>query len=144
MSGKTRKLDFSKDIAAVATPELKTIDMGMPRPWRIALNLVEYQMQMIFDLTNPVTIGRASPESGYNPDIDLGAYAGSDRGVSRDHLIMKLEGDRVVIVDNQSANGTKLNGEWLEAGESYPLRHGDDLQLGLLQLRVELLTNPFG
>ena len=83
MSGKTRKLDFSKDIAAVATPELKTIDMGMPRPWRIALNLVEYQMQMIFDLTNPVTIGRASPESGYNPDIDLGAYAGSDRGVSR-------------------------------------------------------------
>jgi hypothetical protein len=35
MSGKTRKLDFSKDIAAVATPELKTIDMGMPRPWRI-------------------------------------------------------------------------------------------------------------
>jgi pSer/pThr/pTyr-binding forkhead associated (FHA) protein len=144
MTGKTRKLDFSKDMAAVATPELKPIDIGMPRPWRIALYLVEQQMQMIFDLTNPVTIGRASPENGYNPDIDLGAYANSDRGVSREHLYMQLEGDRVVIIDNESANGTRLNGEWLEAGKSYPLRHGDDLQLGLLKLRVELLTNPFG
>jgi pSer/pThr/pTyr-binding forkhead associated (FHA) protein len=143
MTGKTRKLDFSKDMASIATPELKAIDMGMPRPWRIALLLVEHQMQMIFDLTNPVTIGRSVPENGYNPDIDLGAYAGSDRGVSREHLIMQLEGERVVVIDNASANGTKLNGEWLESGQSYPLRHGDDLQLGLLKLRVELLTNPY-
>ncbi len=143
MSGETRRLGQDDDLAAVAEPEIRSIDLGMPRPWRIALRLVEHQVQMIFDLSGVMVIGRAHRESGYYPDIDLGAFGGSDRGVSREHCFIKLEDDRVVIMDNASANGTKLNGERLKAKQSYPLRHGDEIQLGLFTIQVELLTNPF-
>jgi pSer/pThr/pTyr-binding forkhead associated (FHA) protein len=143
MAGKTRKLNQSQTSVEVAVPEIKAIDLGMPRPWRIALRLVQLQIQMIFDLEGTMAVGRAHSETGYFPDIDLGAFGGSDQGVSREHLHIKLDGDRVVVVDNNSANGTRLNGQVLKPGEPYPVRHGDELQLGLMQLQIELLTNPY-
>jgi len=143
MAGKTRKLSQSQTPAEIAVPEIKAIDLGMPRPWRIAIRLVQLQIQMIFDLENTMVLGRAHPDSGFFPDIDLGAFGGSDLGVSREHLHLKLDGDRVVIVDNNSANGTRVNGQVLKPYEPYPVRHGDELLLGLMQLQVELLTNPY-
>ena len=143
MAGKTRKLSQSQTPAEMAIPEIKAIDLGMPRPWRIAIRLVQLQIQMIFDLESTMILGRAHPDSGFFPDIDLGAFGGGDQGVSREHLYLKLDGDRVVIVDNNSANGTRLNGQVLKAHEAYPVRNGDELQLGLMKLKVELLTNPY-
>ena len=143
MAGKTRKLNQEQVPAEVAVPEIKAIDLGMPRPWRISLRLVQLQIQMIFDLESTMVLGRAHSESGFFPDIDLGAFGGGDLGVSREHLHIKLDGDRVVIVDNNSANGTRLNGQALKPGDPYPVRNGDELSLGLMQLQVELLTNPY-
>jgi len=143
MAGKTRKLNQSQTPAEVAVPEIKAIDLGMPRPWRIAIRLVQLQIQMIFDLESTMVLGRAHPDSGFFPDIDLGAFGGSDLGVSREHLYLKLDGERVVVVDNNSANGTRLNGQVLKPHENYPVRNGDELMLGLMQLQVELLTNPY-
>ncbi len=143
MAGKTRKLDQSKTPTQTAIPEIKAIDLGMPRPWRIALRLVQFQMQLIFDLEGTVIIGRAHPDSGFYPDIDLNPYGGGDQGVSREHLYFKLDEDRVVVIDNHSANGTRLNGQSLKPGEAYPIRNGDELALGLMLIQVELLTNPF-
>jgi FHA domain len=142
MAGETRKLDH-KSITETAVPEIKAIDLGMRRPWRIALRLVQLQMEVIFDLDGTMVVGRAHPEKGFYPDIDLGAFGGGEQGVSREHLLFQLDGERVVIVDNNSANGTQLNGEWLKPNQAYPLRHGDELVLGLMRLQVELLTDPF-
>jgi pSer/pThr/pTyr-binding forkhead associated (FHA) protein len=143
MAGKTRKLTQSQIPAEVAVPEIKAIDLGMPRPWRIAIRLVQLQIQMIIDLENTMVLGRAHPDTGFFPDIDLGAFGGSDQGVSREHLYFKLDGDRVVIEDNNSANGTRLNGQILKPHEAYPVRNGDELVLGLMHLQIELLTNPY-
>lgn len=143
MAGETRKLGQNQGIRDTAVPELKVIDLGVPRPWRIALEIVQMHTKMIFDLEGTMVIGRAHPDSNYYPDIDLGAYNGSDLGVSREHLMLKLDNDRVVVIDNDSANGTKLNGEWLKPHQPYTVRNGDDLVLGLMKIHVELLTNPF-
>jgi pSer/pThr/pTyr-binding forkhead associated (FHA) protein len=143
MAGETRKFDEKKNPTDIAVPQIRAIDLGMPRPWRIALRLVQAQTEVIFDLEGTMVVGRAHPENGYYPDIDLGAFGGDELGVSREHLYFKLNGDRVVVIDNNSANGTRLNGEWLKPNEAYPIRHGDELVLGLLKLQVELLTNPF-
>lgn len=142
MAGKTRKLEQSQIPAPVAVPEIKAIDLGMPRPWRIALKLVQFQMQMIFDLAGTMVVGRTHPETG-TPDIDLGAFGGEQQGVSREHLYFTLDGERVVVIDNNSANGTKLNGQKLKPGDPYPIRNGDELELGLMHVQVELLTNPY-
>lgn len=143
MAGETRKLNQMEPAKASAVPKDTVIDKGMPRPWRIALTLVQYQMQWIFDLEGSMLVGRAHAESGFFPDLDLGAYGGGDQGVSREHLQIKLDGSRVVVVDNRSSNGTRLNGEPLKPHEPYPVRPGDTLVLGAMELQVDLLTNPF-
>lgn len=140
--GDTRQFGPPLSEGSTANPQLKPIDLGMPRPWRIGLRLLELQVQLFCDLTDSILIGRAHRESGFVPDIDLGAYGGGEKGVSREHVRITLDGDRLIIIDTGSSNGTELNGERLEAAQPYPLRHGDELTLGKLKLQVELLSDP--
>jgi pSer/pThr/pTyr-binding forkhead associated (FHA) protein len=140
--GSTRKLVPDDDSAEAASPQIKPIDLGMPRPWRIALRIMQLQIQLIFNLEGSMVIGRAQPETSAYPDIDLGPFNAEELGVSRQHLTISLDGTRVVVVDNQSSNGTKLNGERLRPNEAYPIRLEDELTLGTMALKVELLTNP--
>ena len=63
MAGETRKFDHDMNAELTADPEIKPIDLGMPRPWRIALRLMDFQMQMIFDLGGTIVIGRAHPDT---------------------------------------------------------------------------------
>ncbi len=140
--GNTRKLVQDDDTKEAGSPQIKAIDLGMPRPWRISLRLVQLQIQVVFDLAGSMIVGRAQPETDTFPDIDLGPFNAEELGVSRQHLTIKLDGDRVVVTDNKSSNGTKLNGERLKPSETYPVRHGDELTLGTMALKVELLTNP--
>jgi pSer/pThr/pTyr-binding forkhead associated (FHA) protein len=83
------------------------------------------------------------PEQDVYPDIDLGPYTADEMGVSREHMILKLEGDRIVAMDNGSSNGTLINNERMKPKIDYPIRDGDEIQLGLMKLKIELLINPY-
>ncbi len=50
-----------------------------------------------------------------------------DEGISRKHASIRLEGDRVVVQDLGSTNGTYLNGEKVGV---HPLQDGDKIQVG--------------
>jgi pSer/pThr/pTyr-binding forkhead associated (FHA) protein len=69
------------------------------------------------DMPTPLTIGR---EEG-NP-IQL-----NDERISRFHLKIQEDQDKIVLTDLQSTNGTKLNGESVQLGM---LRPGDVIALG--------------
>jgi len=118
------------------------LDLGAMRPWRIALNIKQVDMQLIFDLSGQVLLGRRDPENNLLPNIDLSPFRAEELGVSRGHLTMSLEGNTVVVIDNHSMNATHLNGRFCEPGQPYTLRHGDELMLGMMTLQVELLVNP--
>ena len=62
-------------------------------------------------------------------------------GISRKHVVFELtEGGTVVITDQNSTNGTFLNGRRLQPGEQQvPLEDGSILTLGDITLRVEIL-----
>ena len=53
----------------------------------------------------------------------------ADNGLSRLHAIIYREGDRIWIVDENSTNGTFVNGERVAAAGT-PLRDGDRIKLG--------------
>lgn len=142
MSGDTRKLN-QDNAGELASQEITAIDMGMPRPWRIALRILQKENRLIFDMSGPMVIGRRVPEGNVFPDIDLGPYNAEEMGVSRQHLTLMLDGNRIVAVDNGSANGTLLNQDRMVPHESYPIRDGDEITLGLMTVKVELLMNPF-
>jgi pSer/pThr/pTyr-binding forkhead associated (FHA) protein len=142
--GETRKFNNDEDDELThASPEITAIDKGMPRPWRIALHIIQSDNRVIFDMTGPMVVGRMVPESNVFPDIDLGPYNAEDLGVSRQHLTLSLHEDRIVLIDNDSANGTRINGERVKPQESYPIRDGDEIMMGLMALKIELLMNPF-
>jgi pSer/pThr/pTyr-binding forkhead associated (FHA) protein len=142
VTGDTRKLN-QDNAGEHASQEITAIDMGMPRPWRIALHIIQKENRVIFDMSRPMVIGRRVPDGSVVPDIDLGPFDAEEMGVSRQHLTLELDGDRIVAIDNGSANGTLLNHDIMVAHESYPIRDGDEIKLGLMTLKVELLMNPF-
>ncbi len=53
----------------------------------------------------------------------------ADNGLSRLHAVVYREGDRIWIVDENSTNGTFVNGERVAAAGT-PLRDGDRIKLG--------------
>ena len=85
---------------------------------------------------NEIILGRKDPDTGDMPTIDLTTSQGLSKGVSRRHATIVRRDGALHIVDNNSANGTFLNGQRLVSGQPRILRDGDDVRLGHLILRV--------
>lgn len=75
------------------------------------------------DLPTPVTIGREEGNS-----IQL-----NDERISRYHLKLQQDNDKIVATDLESTNGTKVNGEDIQVRI---VRHGDMISLGRSLLLV--------
>jgi len=61
-----------------------------------------------------------------------------DRQVSRSHARLVVDETSASIEDLQTVNGTLVNGKEVKARQ--PLRHGDTVQLGASEFKVELIT----
>jgi pSer/pThr/pTyr-binding forkhead associated (FHA) protein len=89
---------------------------------------------------NEFTLGRLSEGQPIMPDIDLTPYQAYASGVSRLHVVVKRESNRIIIMDLGSSNGTYLNGRRLTPHAEEALNHGDVIALGKLKIQV-LLRN---
>lgn len=65
-----------------------------------------------------------------------------DLSASRNHALLSREGDRVMVKDLDSSNGTFLNGERLE--REVELRAGDVIQIGESELRLAVIEEATG
>jgi predicted component of type VI protein secretion system len=90
-----------------------------------------------------VRIGRHSPSSGIDPEIDL-SVPPADPGVSRLHVVLLKSADGTwSVIDPGSANGTAVNGSEIPHGQLVPLRDGDRIHLGAwTELRVVREAKP--
>ena len=73
-----------------------------------------------------MTLGRARESDVVIPD----------RSVSRRHALLKRDGDRFLVLDAGSSNGTSVNGRNVltrGAGPPSPLAPGDTLRVGSLE-----------
>lgn len=111
--------------------------------WRIAMTIIDLDIQIVFDLRESVVLGRSYPHPELFDGIDLSPYNAYESGISRNHAIIKQKDDSVLLVDNESVNGTLLNGKKLVGNTTYPLKSGDQARLGKLDVRFEFLYNPF-
>lgn len=102
---------------------------------RGSIEAVELRPQHI---THEIIIGRSTPGSPIVPDVDLLDKQGADYGVSRMHANIIYDAEQAVLLisDLGSANGTFINGEKLVAKEVRVLRHGDELRLGKMVVKV--------
>jgi serine/threonine-protein kinase len=89
-----------------------------------------------FPLTNlPCRIGRRDPSQSHFPELDLADY---DRGhASRRHAVIERRGSQYVLTDVGSVNGTLLNGVRLPAHRPQPLKVGDRIRIGDVEMHFE-------
>ncbi len=85
-----------------------------------------------------IIVGRSDPQSNSYPDVDLGPYGGLDLGVSRRHFRLTRTGDQFYIEDLGAMNGTAVNTQRLPPHTLQPLRTGDRIALGKMDLHFEL------
>ena len=87
---------------------------------------------------NDLVVGREDPMSNSYPDVDLGPYGGLDLGVSRRHFRLTRNGDNVYLEDLNAMNGSIVNGQRVPPYTLHPLRSGDRIVLGKMELVFEL------
>ena len=114
---------------------LEDIPQGLPPKIRLMLS----EGRAIYELaTNaPIMLGRNS--SAGEVTVDLSLFNAVELGISRKHIRIEAFGDRLMVKDLESVNGTWLNGELLKPIHVYELHHGDELKVGRLKVRIFFL-----
>lgn len=85
------------------------------------------------------TVGRASEGQPITPDVDLSEFNAFDFGVSRLHIVVRLVGDKLSIMDLGSSNGTFINSVRVPVNSEKPISSGDIVSLG--KFRIQILVN---
>jgi pSer/pThr/pTyr-binding forkhead associated (FHA) protein len=129
-------------------------DPGMAR--RVPIGQVFVKRQQTITLYNEgkslilpaidvMIIGRRSnhPEDA-QVDVALNPFQAAERGVSRHHVNLRRVDEIIYVSDLYSTNGTFLNGRRLLPQSPAILRHGDELRLGHLMLRVVFAMQESG
>ncbi len=120
-----------------------TVDRIASRPWRIGIQVVDAETELIIDMKESIVLGRSYPETAVFHGVDLAPFEAYHSGVSRRHAVLCIQDDRLMLMDDSSANGTYLASKRLEPGRLYPVRHGDDVRLGGLRLKLSIIHNTF-
>ncbi|KPV51771.1 forkhead-associated protein [Kouleothrix aurantiaca] len=104
---------------------------------RITLVVMNSGRRINLNVGDDLLLGRKDNARGIFPDVDLGLDGGYDSGVSRRHAILARKGDRYILEDLGSANGTFINGRQLAPSQPTRLASGDEIRCGTLLLRIE-------
>jgi CRP-like cAMP-binding protein len=84
------------------------------------------------------TIGRIDPVTGIRPDVDL-ANADTQRSVSRRHSKIIHSGTEFQIVEEiGTMNGTFVNGLRIPTGSPVPVKDGDRIRCGLVDMTLKV------
>jgi pSer/pThr/pTyr-binding forkhead associated (FHA) protein len=109
---------------------------SVPPGAKVALYLQERNEILPLIDREEITLGRAIEGQPIIPDLDLTPYNGYEKGVSRLHVSIRIDGNQVIVTDLGSANGTWVNGSKLLPNQSQAIAHGDMLALGKLHTQV--------
>ena len=85
-----------------------------------------------------IKLGRFEPTTRQENEIDLTPYGAMDRGVSRFHARIYLDGEQLFIIDNKSTNGTYVGNIKVVPHVATILGKGAELVLGRLPIQVML------
>src|SRR5262249_10978754 len=78
---------------------------------------------LAFSVAEHLSIGRLGVEpTDQAPEVDLTSFDAYAKGVSRQHLSIERERDLIYVVDQNSLNGTLLNGHRLMPNQKSVLR----------------------
>jgi len=102
----------------------------------LLVRLTSASRPLMLKVEKLLTVGRLDSTTKVTPDLDLTPFGANEKGVSRMHATLHRNGESLLIVDMNSANGTYVNGTRLQSGQPRILRDGDEIRLGKLEMRL--------
>ncbi len=118
------------------TPGHAGTDMLSP-DGTIVLHVNDAEAPVVIQVRQEVILGRTvTPAEGGITYVNLAPFGADERGVSRQHARLLREERALYLLDLNSTNGTRLNGEIVPAGVERRLRDGDEITLGRLSLTL--------
>lgn len=102
----------------------------------LVLYLIETKQTLQLVGRNEYTLGRVAEGQPILPDVDLSPFDAYSQGVSRLHAALKINKNRVAIMDLGSSNGTRVNGQKIVPHVDYPINHNDQIALGKLRIQI--------
>jgi pSer/pThr/pTyr-binding forkhead associated (FHA) protein len=103
-------------------------------PIGVRVMLMDSHSVYNFPLSEPIIIGRSAVQNIVT--LDLTPHNAQELGISRNHAKIEVYGDRIMLTDLGSANGTHLNQLKLVAHHYHQIQHGDEIKLGNAKIRV--------
>ena len=127
--------------AAAAPPAPAPAPPPAPAPAAVAQNLAlrivaSGQVLLLEPERSEFLVGRPDPVTGIQPEINLGPFD-TMRTLSRRHgKILKEGGLYFVREEVGTTNGTFVNGERIKTGAAVPLKAGNRLRFGSIEVEV--------
>ncbi len=120
--------------AATTLPPVVPVRSHPPRSAQLRVHTPRRSWDHLLQVL-PCNIGRRDPAQNHYPELDL---AEDDSGhASRRHALIDRRNGQLVLVDTGSVNGTLLNGAKIPAHRPQPLRNGDRIRIGDVEMRFE-------
>jgi len=97
------------DLSFMRLPVVRKTGVNDLSPtWRVALLTLDQHSRFVgLEIDGEITIGRKTPDT--SPDLDLTPYGAQNSGVSRFHACLRPSNHDLMLIDNDSSNGTYLN-----------------------------------
>lgn len=107
-------------------------------PWLIELYSPEMSNPIRIPIREAMIIGRSVEGSDKQPDIDLNPYGAERQGVSRHHIELRVDDGKLILKDLESNNGTRVNGDQVEAMVEQNIGTKASLVLGRMVVEIRL------
>jgi pSer/pThr/pTyr-binding forkhead associated (FHA) protein len=102
----------------------------------IRVVVVDKNATIVLPRKPEVIVGRTFGNS--IADVDLEPYEASGAGISRRHARILQQGDRIMIEDLNSLNGTFVNDTQLKPGRPVKIQNGDYIRLSHMKLKLQM------
>lgn len=109
--------------------------------WRIELRGLPGRKSLGFDILGDVVLGRGQDPSCL-PDIDLDPFGGLEKGVSRQHALLRPTQLALYLLDLGSTNGVRYNMLLVSSGVAHSITNNDTISLGNLTFDVKIVDGP--
>lgn len=129
----TRQMNLTSGLLVHNTQTLTTDKLQT-----ISLELVGDVVNYSVCSGQEILIGRGCGADDARYALDVSDVGGSEKGVSRRHAIIHIEGYSAYLIDLSSTNGTFLNGRRLQPEHRHLLYSNDVVRFGALEARVKL------
>src|SRR5688500_912160 len=84
------------------------LEMNLPER-TVVLNIRGLAERLSFEDGTEIILGRSDMQAANTDRLDLSRYGAHERGVSREHAMLRYKDNELTITDLKSVNGTTVN-----------------------------------